>query len=397
MTESNQPLGFPVPDWQAPLCPSGETMEGRFCRLEALDPERHAASLQDANLLDPEGRNWTYLPYGPFETLESYRVWMDEYCRGRDPLFYAIIDLSRKRAVGVASYLRIDPANGSIEVGHLNYSPLLQRTPAATEAMFLMMKHGFELGYRRYEWKCNALNAPSRAAAQRLGFSFEGIFRQATVVKGRNRDTAWYAILDQDWPALKAAFLKWLDPSNFDAQGKQRIALSDLTRPIARQYLLAATETTDDKAPRQKDLQSGAMPGSVTELPFNKLLGFEAAEPPCVLRLPGGAQYLNHVGTVHASAQLALAEAASGQFLLDLGGIAREGVAVVRRFQAKFHNPGTGAITARVTLSPEALDRIRCELDRKARALIEVPVENHDESGTRTLSASVEWFVMRSK
>ena len=137
--------------------------------------------------------------------------------------------------MGVASYLRIDPGNGSIEVGHINYSPLLQRTFAGTEAMYLMMKQAFELGYRRYEWKCNALNAPSREAAQRLGLSFEGIFRQAKIVKGRNRDTAWYAAIDTEWPAVQKAFLRWLDPSNFDEQGKQRIRLSDLTKPILKQ------------------------------------------------------------------------------------------------------------------------------------------------------------------
>ena len=150
---------------------------------------------------------------------------MAETCRGSDPLFYAVVDAATGGATGVASYLRIDPANGSIEVGHINYSPLLQRTPAATEAMYLMMWHVFELGYRRYEWKCNALNAASCAAAERLGFSFEGIFRQAAVVKGRNRDTAWYSLIDEEWPALREAFQRWLAPSNFDGQGRQRTRL----------------------------------------------------------------------------------------------------------------------------------------------------------------------------
>jgi RimJ/RimL family protein N-acetyltransferase len=209
-------------------------MEGRYCRLEPLDPARHAAALFAANGLDTAGRSWTYLPYGPFESLTSYHSWMEQFCAGTDPLFYAIIT-GAQDAVGVASYLRIDPAKGSIEVGHLNYSPLLQRTRAATEAMFLMMKHAFELGYRRYEWKCHALNAASRAAAQRLGFSFEGVFRQAAVIKGRNRDTAWYAAIDQEWPALRQAFLQWLAPENFDAQGMQRQRLGDLTGPILKQ------------------------------------------------------------------------------------------------------------------------------------------------------------------
>ena len=149
--------------------------------------------------------------------------------QAHDPLFYAIVDLAKGEAVGVASYLRISPSSGSIEVGHINYSPLLQRTPAATEAMYLMMAQAFDLGYRRYEWKCHALNAPSRSAAQRLGFSFEGIFRQAAVVKGRNRDTAWYAAIDEEWPALREAFERWLDPTNFDEKGNQRVRLSDLT------------------------------------------------------------------------------------------------------------------------------------------------------------------------
>jgi RimJ/RimL family protein N-acetyltransferase len=234
MNHLNQPVGPPVPGWKPARLPGRETLEGRFCRLEPLDPGRHAAALHEANGLDAEGRNWTYLPYGPFDTLEAYRAWMEETCRGGDPLFYAVVDPATGGATGVASYLRIDPANGSIEVGHINYSPLLQRTPAATEAMYLMMGQAFGLGYRRYEWKCNALNAASRAAAERLGFSFEGLFRQAAVVKGRSRDTAWYSVIDGEWPALREAFLRWLDPSNFDGQGRQRTRLSALTAPLAK-------------------------------------------------------------------------------------------------------------------------------------------------------------------
>jgi RimJ/RimL family protein N-acetyltransferase len=210
-------------------------MPGRFCRVEPLDIARHAADLYRANAADTEGRMWTYLAYGPFNSQGSYVNWMRRVCSGDDPLFHAVIEGATNRAVGVASYLRIDPANGLIEVGHIAYAPCLQRTPAATEAMVLMMQRAFELGYRRYEWKCDALNAPSRAAAQRLGLSFEGVFRQASVYKSRNRDTAWYAAIDQDWPALQAAFLRWLDPTNFDANGRQRIRLSDLTAPLLRQ------------------------------------------------------------------------------------------------------------------------------------------------------------------
>jgi RimJ/RimL family protein N-acetyltransferase len=226
-----QPIGPVVPDWKTPRPPARETLAGHSCRLEPLDPARHGASLHAANSADAEGRSWTYLPYGPFDTLAAYLEWLERSCRGSDPLFYAIVGTDGV-PLGVASYLRIDPANGSIEVGHINFSPSLQRTPAATESMFLMMRHAFELGYRRYEWKCNAFNAPSRRAAQRLGFSFEGVFRQTAVVKGRNRDTAWYAVIDSEWPVLRQAFLRWLDPTNFDAQGRQRTSLSALTAPI---------------------------------------------------------------------------------------------------------------------------------------------------------------------
>ena len=149
-------------------------------------------------------------------------------------MYYAIVDVATNRAVGVASYLNVDPASGSIEVGHLHYSPLLQGSTAGTEAMFLMMHKAFELGYRRYEWKCHALNEASRRAAQRLGLSSEGVFRQARVVKGRNRDTAWYAAIDTEWPQLKEAFQRWLDPANFDDEGQQRSRLSDLTASVLK-------------------------------------------------------------------------------------------------------------------------------------------------------------------
>jgi RimJ/RimL family protein N-acetyltransferase len=227
-----QPIGFPLPDWSPPPLPPREPMEGRYCRIEQLDAERHAADLFGANSLDAEGRMWTYLPYGPFGALEEYRAWAAARSQSSDPLFHAIVDSASGQAVGVASYLRIDPAAGSNEVGHIAFSPRLQRTPAASEAMYLMMQRAFELGYRRYEWKCDALNARSRAAAQRLGLSFEGVFRQATVYKGRNRDTAWYAAIDREWPALASAFTRWLHPSNFDAQGRQRARLADLTGPV---------------------------------------------------------------------------------------------------------------------------------------------------------------------
>jgi RimJ/RimL family protein N-acetyltransferase len=231
-TQLGEPVGFPVEDWQGCPPPPRTPLEGRYCRVEPLDPDRHAAALHQANLEDAENRIWTYLPYGPFETLDDYRAWMAASCLGDDPLFHAIIDKSRGVACGVASYLRIDPPFGVIEVGHINFAPRLQNTRAATEAMYLMMRRVFdELGYRRYEWKCNALNARSCRAAERLGFRHEGIFRQATISKGRNRDTAWYAILDRDWPAVRQAFEAWLDPANFDADGRQRESLSTLMAP----------------------------------------------------------------------------------------------------------------------------------------------------------------------
>lgn len=183
---------------------------------------------------------WSYLPYGPFESAAGYRAWLEETCLDNDPLFHAVIDGETGKAVGLASYLRITPAVGVIEVGHIAYSPLLQRTKASTEAMFLMMQRVFdELGYRRYEWKCDALNAASRNAALRLGFEFEGIFRQATIYKGRNRDTAWLSITDKEWPSLKSAFSEWLSPENFDDNGRQRSRLGDLTAK-ARLSLQAA-------------------------------------------------------------------------------------------------------------------------------------------------------------
>jgi RimJ/RimL family protein N-acetyltransferase len=227
----NQRLGFPVDGWTPPARPAREILEGRMCRLEPLNPACHGADLHAANLLDTDHRNWTYLSYGPFARLDDYLDWVRSVAGKDDPQFYAIV-AKNGVAVGVASYLRIDPEAGSIEVGHINYSPRLQRTVAATEAMYLMMRRVFELGYRRYEWKCNALNAPSRAAAQRLGFSYEGIFRQARVDKGRNRDTAWYAMIDREWPAVDRAFQRWLDPANFDAEGRQRTSLRELTAPI---------------------------------------------------------------------------------------------------------------------------------------------------------------------
>jgi RimJ/RimL family protein N-acetyltransferase len=223
-----QPIGAPVPDWTPRARPPHSAMTGQHCSLEPLDARTHAAALHEANTADVEGRMWTYLPYGPFATLTGYEGWVRSVGERSDPMFFAIIEAGSGRASGVASYLRIDEDNGSIEVGHLAYSPSLQRTAIATEAMYLMMRRAFdELGYRRYEWKCDSLNAPSRRAAERLGFRYEGTFRQALVRRGHNRDNAWFSIVDAEWPALRSAFEAWLDPSNFDDAGRQRRKLED--------------------------------------------------------------------------------------------------------------------------------------------------------------------------
>lgn len=230
MTETRHELGAFVPDWQPASRPEPQEMVGQHCRLEPLDAERHAALLFRA--FAGEDSLWDYMSVGPFHSAAQFYRWVQEAVGDPSQQFYAIRMEARDEVAGLASYLRIKPDSGSIEVGSISYAPALQRTRAATEAMVLMMERAFALGYRRYEWKCNALNLASRRAAQRLGFSFEGVFRQALVVKGRNRDTAWFAVTDQDWPGLQAAYAGWLAPSNFDAQGRQIERLSDLTRLV---------------------------------------------------------------------------------------------------------------------------------------------------------------------
>jgi RimJ/RimL family protein N-acetyltransferase len=225
-----QRIGPPVVDWKGARLPPRTPIEGTYCRIEPLDPDRHAAPLFDAISEDRTGESWTYMAYGPFGSLAEYRTWMTSTCLGDDPHFVAIVDRSVGRPIGVASLLRIDAKAGAIEVGHIHYSPLLQRTRVATEAMYLLMRRVFdELGYRRYEWKCDALNDPSRRAAVRYGFTYEGTFRQATIYKGRNRDTAWFAMIDREWSKLAEAYRAWLDPSNFDEAGAQRRSLRELT------------------------------------------------------------------------------------------------------------------------------------------------------------------------
>ena len=226
MSQDGETMDFTVPPH-----PKGTTLEGRLVRLVPREADRHAEDLFAANALDEEGANWTWLPYGPFGEVGGYADWVRGLEGGDDPVFFAITRRDDGKAVGVASYLRIKPADGSIEVGHINYSPLLQRTTEATEAMFLMMQWAFESGYRRYEWKCNARNLGSRRAAQRLGLSYEGVFRQATMSKGRNRDTAWFAAIDKEWDALRACFGEFLAEGNFGPDGAPKVSLSSLTRP----------------------------------------------------------------------------------------------------------------------------------------------------------------------
>ena len=228
-----QPVGAPLPGWSPRPLPPRTVMTGRLCTVEPLDPERHAAQLFAAYAEDREGRLWTYLPRGPYRSLDEYRSWAEAACRGDDPLVHAILDNTTGEAVGTAAYMRIERQIGVIEIGSITYSPRLQRRPMATEAMYLMMRRVFdEFGYRRYEWKCDSLNQPSRDAAARLGFRYEGLFRQASITRGRNRDTAWFSIIDGDWPALRAAFEGWLDPANFAADGTQRRNLASF-RPSA--------------------------------------------------------------------------------------------------------------------------------------------------------------------
>ncbi|WP_323765094.1 GNAT family protein [Marinovum sp.] len=224
------PVGETVPNWSAPPHPSGAVLQGRFARLEPLEAEPHAALLFQA--FEGHDDRWTYLPYGPFHSSAQFHRWVRETVARPEHSFYAIQDRATGGFGGVASFLRIAPEAGSIEVGNIHFAPGLAGTPAATEAMYLMMRWAFDAGYRRYEWKCNALNRASRRAAQRLGFSYEGVFRQAMVVKGRNRDTAWFACIDKEWPALQEAFAAWLSPTNFDPDGRQRERLSDLTRLV---------------------------------------------------------------------------------------------------------------------------------------------------------------------
>jgi RimJ/RimL family protein N-acetyltransferase len=225
---SSLPLGAPLPDWTARPRPQPVIFEGRYCRVEPLDAERHGDDLVAAFQATDES-SWVHLFVGPFADEAGMRAWLTGAANSSDYVYSAIIDRKTGRAGGVCAYMRPDLANGVIEIGSIHYSDALKRTPATTEAMYLLMRHVFDdLGYRRYEWKCNSLNTPSRRTALRLGFRFEGIFRNHMVVKGHNRDTAWFSILDSEWPALKAAYEAWLAPENFDRDGRQRRPLADM-------------------------------------------------------------------------------------------------------------------------------------------------------------------------
>ncbi|WP_321960345.1 GNAT family protein [Paraburkholderia sp. J7] len=234
LNEFQQPIGDPVTGWQPRERPARVTIEGQFCRIEPIDLDRHAADLFEAYGAAADGRDWTYLFAEPFTDFAAFREYLAKAAASSDPFHYAVIDRASGKAVGTFALMRIEPVHGVIEVGSVTFSPRLKQTPVSTEAQYLLMRYVFDdLGYRRYEWKCDSLNAPSRKTALRLGFQFEGIFRQAIVYKGRNRDTAWFAVIDQDWPLVKAAFEKWLSKENFDAHGQQRASLASLREPAA--------------------------------------------------------------------------------------------------------------------------------------------------------------------
>ncbi len=232
LDEHGLTVGAPVPQWAGARPPARRVLEGRFCRLEPLDAARHGQVLWAAHSAAPDGRDWTYLSYERPASESAFLSLLGSMAVSNDPLHFAVVDAVSGRATGTLSLMRIDPTNGVIEVGHVNFSPALQRTTASTEAQYLLMRHVFdELGYRRYEWKCDSLNARSCASALRLGFTFEGIFRQAVVYKGRSRDTAWFSVIDTEWPALRQGFERWLEPANVSAGGARMLRLADCRGP----------------------------------------------------------------------------------------------------------------------------------------------------------------------
>ena len=224
--EFNQPIGEKVDAFQVPIFPNALSIEGRYCRLEKLKP-KHGEGLYAHFGTVEDLPNWTYLPDEQPQDLEAFQVYLNKKVETKDPYFFAIIDKQTEQAVGIIALLRIDQSNGSIEVGHIHYANILKRTRIATEAQFLLARYVFEtLGYRRYEWKCDALNKPSIKAAKRLGFKYEGVFRNHKVYKARNRDTCWLSIIDSEWPIYKQQYEKWLDEKNFDELGNQIHRLS---------------------------------------------------------------------------------------------------------------------------------------------------------------------------
>lgn len=224
-----QLLGTLVENWSPRQKLAKTIMQGRYCVLEPIEINKHAVKLFNVLAIDNQGESWTYLPYGPFDTFNEFKDWLAITMSDNDTLLYAILDAKTQEPTGISGYLRMNPEHGVIEIGHLHFSALLKRTSLATETIYLMLRHAFdEQGYRRCEWKCNNLNEPSRQAAERFGFTFEGIFRQNYVFKNRNRDTAWFSIIDSEWPALKEKFEKWLHPNNFCAAGKQILKLIEI-------------------------------------------------------------------------------------------------------------------------------------------------------------------------
>jgi RimJ/RimL family protein N-acetyltransferase len=227
VSAEERPVGAAISKTPSGTVADGRPLPGRYVRLEKASARDHAADLfQSITEQDPEGRIWTYLGYGPFVSYEAFHEWLAARERSEDPLFYAFVLRASGKPSGMGSFMRMDGANGVIEIGHIWMTPVMQRTREASEAIFLMMRHAFDdLSMRRLEWKCDALNGPSRRAAERFGFTFEGVFRQHMIVKGRNRDTAWYAIIDRDWPAIRTSFDDWLKPDNFASDGRQKSRL----------------------------------------------------------------------------------------------------------------------------------------------------------------------------
>lgn len=282
INEYQQPIGLPMPNWQPCSLPQRVTLEGRYCRLEALDAARHGESLWEAWQHAPDNRGWTYLSIGPFSHHDDFIHYLQQAAKSQDPFHFAVVDNRTGQAVGTLSLMRIDAKNGTVEEGFVVFSPQLQRSVQATEAHYLLMKYAIEtLGYRRYEWKCDSLNTPSRRAALRLGFRFEGLFRQAVIYKKRTRDTAWFSIISSDWPQIKAGFEAWLAPENMD-QGRQKVSLAKLRDTLASKALCGALTLRPIKAEDYDQWQvlwqgyltfyETELPDSISALTWERLL-----------------------------------------------------------------------------------------------------------------------------